>query len=167
MVVSENIRTVQKDDLPLMLSWRNHEATRQWMFQPEPIPMEKHLDWFNNINPSHHFLLIYEQNNQPIGHLNFKKIGANVYDWGFYTAPDAPSGSGTLLCHQGLKYAAQTLNAHKVCGQVLAHNMASRRIHEKLGFQLEGILHQHHLQNQAYLDVYLFGMLLPINKGLL
>ncbi len=165
MAAAHNIRPVQKDDLALLLSWRNHDATRHWMFQPNPITMEQHTAWFDNIKPDQQFLLMYEQENQPIGHFNFKKIGHAVYDWGFYTAPDAPSGTGTLLCEQALNYAFQSLEAHKVCGQVLAHNMASKRIHEKLGFQLEGILHQHHFQHQAYHDVYLFGLICPTNKG--
>jgi RimJ/RimL family protein N-acetyltransferase len=51
------------------------------------------------------------------------------------------------------------LNLHKVCGQVLAGNEASIRLHLKLGFHQEGILRQQQRIGESYRDLVCFGIL--------
>jgi RimJ/RimL family protein N-acetyltransferase len=80
-------------------------------------------------------------------------------DWGFYVAPDAPKGSGTLLGQRALAFAFEEMQVHKLFGQVIAKNIASIRFHERLGFRHEGRLREHVLIQTEHHDLMCFGLL--------
>ncbi|MNR68073.1 hypothetical protein D3C85_1924130 [compost metagenome] len=46
----------------------------------------------------------------------------------------------------------------KICGEAFAFNIASIKLHEKLGFQTEGLYKQHILKNEKYEDIALFAI---------
>jgi RimJ/RimL family protein N-acetyltransferase len=43
--------------------------------------------------------------------------------------------------------------------EVLAFNTAVIRLHQKFGFQVEGVLRQHHFVGNEYIDTYKLGIL--------
>ncbi len=155
----DNFRELEEQDLELVLSWRNHPDIRGYMYHQHEIMMDEHRRWFeqNKANPSS-FLLMFETT-IPLGFVSFKKTGACV-EWGFYTAPDAPKGTGTLLGEAALQYAFEKIEVHKVCGQALGYNQASKRLHQKIGFQLEGVLREQYFDGEHDHDIFCFGILL-------
>lgn len=159
--MTTTLRVLTKQDLPMVLAWRNHPAVRQWMFTRHEITPEEHIKWFESAsqNTSKH-LLVFELNGTPQGCINLSidKLG-KIADWGFYIAPDAVKGTGRLLGEAALRYCFEILGLHKVCGQVIQHNQKSINFHLRLGFRNEGILQQQHFDGQQFSDVYLFGML--------
>ncbi len=155
------IRPMQEADLELVFNWRNHINVRKFMFNQQEILWESHVAWFSSANadPSR-CLLIAEENDLHLGFISFSPVCRNgVADWGFYTAPTAPRGSGVKLATVALDYAFLTLHLHKVCGQALAYNKGSRGFHNKLGFTHEGTLREQHYDGLRYHDVICFGLL--------
>jgi len=125
------------------------------------ITLEEHHQWFSRHanNPERH-LLIFELDSTPLGFINIYQIApGGIAEWGFYTAPDAPPGTGRLLGQASLHYAFVESGLHKLIGQVLAYNERSVRYHLALGFAQEGILRQQHFDGQHYHDVVCFGLL--------
>ena len=57
-----------------------------------------------------------------------------------------------------LRYYFEELRYQKVTVQVHADNTTSLRLHEKLGFQREGVLRRMHYSHGQYMDVIVLGM---------
>jgi UDP-4-amino-4,6-dideoxy-N-acetyl-beta-L-altrosamine N-acetyltransferase len=148
-------------DLPIVLSWRNHEDVRRFMFTQHVISMDEHISWFAraSVDPNRH-LLIYQMGDKPLGFINIHEIAAGgIAEWGFYAAPDAPRGTGSALGRSVLQHAFQALNLHKLCGHAIEFNERSIRFHLSLGFLKEGVLQKQHFDGESYHDVWCFGLL--------
>jgi UDP-4-amino-4,6-dideoxy-N-acetyl-beta-L-altrosamine N-acetyltransferase len=168
------VRAVTRKDLPMLLNWRNHADVRRFMFTQHEISQEEHLNWFERASQDDsHSLLIVETSDGPIGYVQFNNVCmGGVSEWGFYTRPNAPAGSGKKLGEAALQHAFEKLQLHKVCGQAIENNEASIRFHHKLGFTQEGTLREHQRIEHSYHAVICFGLLKqewssrPINKEL-
>jgi RimJ/RimL family protein N-acetyltransferase len=66
---------------------------------------------------------------------------------------------GKLLGQTALDHAFNQLRLHKVCGQALASNQKSIRMHLSLGFQAEGILREQYSNGTTRQDIHCFGLL--------
>lgn len=155
------LRELRREDLPQVLSWRNHPQVRRWMLTQHEISIEEHAQWFSKLqqDPQRHAVLVHEAE-QALGLAHFIPVNSHgVVNWGFYLMPDAPKGSGSKLGRMALDFAFNKQGWHKVCGQVVASNEASRRFHLKLGFCLEGELRQHAFVGNEWLSMWCFGLL--------
>lgn len=155
------IRKVTEQDLPVVLAWRNHADVRRYMYTQHEISLDEHLTWFAKASqdPSRS-LLIVEEAAQAIGYVQFSNIEAGgIADWGFYARPDAPKGAGRKLGTMALSHAFGPLKLHKVCGNAIASNHASIAFHQRLGFQLEGVLRDQQRIEGAYHSLHCFGLL--------
>ncbi|UYO93978.1 UDP-4-amino-4,6-dideoxy-N-acetyl-beta-L-altrosamine N-acetyltransferase [Pollutimonas sp. M17] len=148
-------------DLEMVLAWRNHPKVRRYMYTQHEISLDEHCRWFEqaSLDPHRH-LLLYEDGPTPLGFVNiYQSAPGGIADWGFYTAPDAPDGTGRMLGNVTLRYAFSHVSLHKLCGQALALNERSVQFHRSLGFTQEGTLRQQHFDGQHYHDVLCFGLL--------
>ena len=129
------VRPVREEDSALIHRWRNHPDIRRFMFDNCEIPWPNHEQWFARALADPDFaMLVYCAGGQPLGYASFRRRDKGVYEWGFYTAPDAPRGHGTRLGRLALQYAFAELGARRVLARVLPHNAASLALHRKLGF---------------------------------
>lgn len=160
-MTEHRIRPMAEEDLEQVLEWRNHPEVRSYMYSTHEIQMDEHCVWFANANNNPAVaLLIYEHGGKSQGFVNITRTRcAEVADWGFYLAPDAPNGSGRELGKQSLNYAFAQLSLHKVCGQALGFNTRSIAFHKKLGFTEEGRLREQHFDGSQFHDVVYFGLL--------
>lgn len=149
------------NDLEKVLSWRNHPDVRRYMYSQHQISIDEHTKWFAlaSVDPDKH-LLIFEIEKKPLGFVNISQVKpGGIAEWGFYTAREAPKGTGTKLGMVVLQYAFETLKLHKLYGEVLAYNKPSINFHKKLGFQQEGELRDHYFDGQQYHNIECFGLL--------
>ncbi|MGR7920567.1 UDP-4-amino-4,6-dideoxy-N-acetyl-beta-L-altrosamine N-acetyltransferase [Zobellella denitrificans] len=161
MQSQSSLRAMTAGDLKQVLSWRNHPDVRRHMFTKHIITLEEHTRWFESVseNVKKH-LLIYEQDKTALGFVHINETARDgVADWGFYVAPEAPKGVGTLLGQAAIEYAFITQQLHKLCGEVLAYNERSIALHLKLGFKQEGVFREEYFDGQHYHDVVCFGLL--------
>jgi len=153
------VREMKDDDLEIVLSWRNQDEVRRYMYTRHRIGMEEHRRWFERTSRDNDSkLLILEYQATPIGFINFRKSSHNTEEaeWGFYLAPNAPRGAGGALGEKALEYAFTTLKLNKVLGEVLAYNERSIRFHLRMGFQKEKIFSQKYFDGCHYHDVIIF-----------
>jgi UDP-4-amino-4,6-dideoxy-N-acetyl-beta-L-altrosamine N-acetyltransferase len=157
-----NIRLMEQKDLDSVLSWRNHPDIRKYMFSKNEISSEDHIKWFKNVEQdATRTVLIFTQNTEPMGFIQFAPIKSKctIVDWGFYTSPEAPKGTGSIMVTMALDYAFDQLKVKKVFGEVLDYNIGSINFHLKMGFVQEGILRDHHYDENTYSSVYCFGLM--------
>ncbi|NUF65234.1 UDP-4-amino-4,6-dideoxy-N-acetyl-beta-L-altrosamine N-acetyltransferase [Acinetobacter bereziniae] len=155
-----SIRSLTKDDLELILKWRNHDDISKFMINDKKISLTDHLSWFerNKDNPDRLFF-VFECENIPQGYISFIRIGkSTVFEWGFYLKPDAEKGMGILLGTTALNHIFQLNNVNKIFGQVLAFNEKSLKFHARLGFSLEGILRKQFEDERGEFDIHQFGL---------
>ncbi|WP_261845153.1 UDP-4-amino-4,6-dideoxy-N-acetyl-beta-L-altrosamine N-acetyltransferase [Aliamphritea ceti] len=156
-----HVREMCDQDLEYVLEWRNHPDIRRFMYSQQEIGKEEHYTWFSkaSIDPTKK-LLIFEVDKEPVGFVNFSSIRTgNIADWGFYLAPYAAKGTGAALGKTALDYAFNDLGLHKVCGEALSYNQKSIRFHQKMGFEMEGVLRDQFFDGQDYHSIHCFGLL--------
>lgn len=145
-----------------MRSWRNAPAVRANMYTRHEISADEHRAWWARISrAADQRYFMYERDGSGCGIVGFNRIDpVNAHsDWAFYAAPDAPAGTGTRMELLALDYAFDTLALHKLSCEVLAFNAAVVRLHQKFGFQIEGVLREQHRGDDGYVDVIRLGLL--------
>ena len=161
MVENCQIRGMTKDDLAMVLEWRNHPEVRRYMFTQHEISLSEHTQWFKQaVTDITRRLLIVQEHGSPIGYVQFINVEpGGVADWGFYSRPDMQKGIGQKLGKTALEHAFGDLNLHKVCGQSIGSNQASIRFHERLGFKREAELRDQKRIGETYHTIIGFGLL--------
>ncbi len=156
-----HIRPASSADLEQMLAWRNQPKVRACMLTQHEISLDEHRQWFERCSKdSSRRLMIVEEGGDPLGFVGFSGVESGaIATWGFYAAPETAKGTGTKLGLTALEFAFGELLLHKVCGQALAFNEASIRMHQKFGFRQEGVLREQHKINESYHDIICFGLL--------
>ena len=157
------LRKIQQEDLPLMLSWRNHPSVRSSMFSQSVIKLDQHRAWFQRESEKETslWLLYLDVEDNPAGVVYFTdmdRCSSNAF-WGFYAAPGAKPGTGTRMGIEALDHIFIENDFHKVNADVLDANQRSHRFHRKLGFQTEGVFRDQHLGQEGYQNITRFGLL--------
>lgn len=70
-------------------------------------------------------------------------------------------GIGSTALRLLLDYAFTVQGLERISAQVYGFNTRSQRLMERVGFQKEGILRQHELQNGQRQDLHVYGILKP------
>lgn len=161
LAAASRLRDMTALDLPLVLAWRNHPDVRRWMLSRQLITPDEHQRWFEHcLETGTKRLLIFERAGTPSGFLSLTRPEAGgISEWGFYTAPGAPAGTGTALAMAAIEYAFRALLLHKLVGRTLGENHRSIHCHLKWGFHREGTLRAEHFDGERYHDVVCFGLL--------
>lgn len=150
-----------RSDLQTVLDWRNHPEIRRYMLTQHEISIDEHLAWFER--SSHDLnrkLLIVEEGELAFGFVNFSNVShGGITDWGFFTDPNSPKGSGRKLGKVALDFVFGVIGVHKVNGQALSFNKPSIHFHRRLGFVQEGVLREQYCIEGAYFDLFCFGIL--------
>lgn len=130
------VRPMQLADLDQVRAWRNAPDIRKHMRNTHEISAAEHQTWFERAtNDPGKALLIFESALRSLGFVQFDGIKTGkLAEWGFYTAPDAPKGTGSKLGKAALDYAFNNLKLHAVFGRAKPDNTASINFHQKLGF---------------------------------
>ena len=135
------LRDLRHDDLEMVLRWRNAPEVRRSMYRQHEISWDEHRRWFQGLRDdmSRRWYVYCDAREVPQGVVYFTGLGepASTATWGFYCRPGAPAGTGTQMLLEGLELGFGTLGLAEVRGEALASNIASVRLHRKLGFTAE------------------------------
>ena len=138
------LRPMKEDDCVPVLAMRNHPSIRRCMLNQHEILLNEHISWFKQTsNIAQAELLILEVDAMISGFVQFKLVDrAAVRNWGFYSAPWAPKGTGRILCQLALRHIFHSETIQEVCGQSFAWNTASIKLHLALGFAPDAVSNQ-------------------------
>jgi UDP-2,4-diacetamido-2,4,6-trideoxy-beta-L-altropyranose hydrolase len=142
------LRKATMDDCDVMHLWRNHEETRRFVFNPDPIPIDVHREWFKNaLVDSKRIILIGEGEGVSLGVLRYdlKDSAARV---SIYLAPDRQGkGMGVHLLRAGDSWIKGHLpHIETLEAEILPLNKASLHVFEQAGFR------KHHLSYHKVLS---------------
>jgi len=162
--MGDHLRPVTAADSDQLLGWRNTPEVRGFVFHQRVIAPQDHAAWFAKmLVDDHSAFFVFERDGQPSGVVGFTGISLakSQADWGFYTTPNAPKGSGTAMLRLALDHAFQTVGLNTICAEVLAYNHASLHIHNKLGFERIGLRSEGHCVDDIFHEVVVFAKTAP------
>ncbi|MDD3052092.1 MAG: GNAT family protein [Candidatus Cloacimonetes bacterium] len=102
--------------------------------------------------------------NSDIGRINIASIArySSRVDIGYVLLPEY-WGQGIMMeaAQRIIDYLFKTINIHKICATTNNENTRSKKLLEKLNFQLEGVLRQHtfYPDKELYADEALYGLI--------
>lgn len=158
------LRPLAPADADLTFLWRNKPSVRKWMFNTGKIASEVHVAWLlrTTSSPGKCDYSIFERSGVPLGIVGiiWQSHADRRAEWSFHIgADDAPKGSGTLMLSLAMERFFLKLQGRKMCAEVISDNRRSLALHEKLGFQREGLRRSHILHEAVFKDVVEFGLL--------
>jgi len=140
------IRDATEADLPAIIAIYNATiAGRIAIADTERVSVESRYDWFHEHNPSARPLWVDVDDEVVAGWLSFQSFyGRPAYhataELSVYVASDCQrKGIGNALLTKAIEHAPR-LGLKTLLGFIFAHNDASLRLFEKLGFQHWGVL---------------------------
>lgn len=161
------LRPITMEDTKLVVRWRNQPSVVRNFIYRKPISCKEHEEWLTNKvfkGLVHQFVICANEGDIPLGSVylqNFEKEHKRAESGVFLGEEACGRGVGTEAVRLMADYAFETLGMHKLTARVLAHNMASRRLHEKAGYIQEAYLKDELFLDGQYEDLILFGAFHP------
>jgi len=155
------LRFIKEEEVELMRVWRNSPSVRNNMYTRHEISNDEHQAWWNRtLQRKDQQYWMYAQDNEPLGIVAFTSIDLinKNCSWAFYASPEAPRGTGSKMEFLALEHAFDNLMLYKLYCEVLAYNTPVIKLHQKFGFQIEGIFRKHHKVDEGYTDIYRLGI---------
>lgn len=137
------LRLLERDDLPLTLSWRNQDEIRKWFLNTAPIQADTHRAWFERYqeldNDFVFLILAKDMNCVPVGQVSIYNI-----DWNAKTAEfgrlmiGEPRAKGRGIAKEStrvlLDYFFESLRLNEIRLEVKENNKAAIAIYCSTGF---------------------------------
>jgi UDP-4-amino-4,6-dideoxy-N-acetyl-beta-L-altrosamine N-acetyltransferase len=159
-----NLRDLHPEDKDVIFYWRNLPEVAQYMYTDHEITFAEHENWFAGIfhNDKTRYWII-QCDGEDVGLASISDIdivNKRCY-WAFYIASPNVRGKGvgSYVEYTILEYVFTELGLNKLCCEVLGFNEAVVNMHQKFGFQQEGLFRQHRWKSGAPLDVVCLAIL--------
>ena len=166
------LRAAESEDIPLFLKWINDEEVTENLELIYPMSRAEEDQWYTNMieRPAAEHIMVIEVQQKPQGKANIP-IGTCQFfniDWrnrsgelGIMIGEKEcwDQGFGTETMGLLLKHGFNSLNLHRICLQVFAHNKRAIHVYEKIGFKHEGKFRQAYYKHGKYVDIQLMSVL--------
>lgn len=163
------LRALNKNDLPLFVTWLNDPEVTQGLLHYLPFSLEDEEDWYENIRkrPREERPLMIEiqpkDHWESIGNLSLFDIDWRIRSAEFGILIGAKQhwnqGYGTEALNLTLNHGFQTLNLNRIHLKVFEDNARAIQAYKKAGFVQEGRLRQGHYKDGQFVDVILMSIL--------
>ena len=126
----------------MVLSWRNNENIKRWMYSQDDIKLEDHLSYIDSLEVliDKQYLTV-KKNDRYIGVIDFTNIDFEnkITDFGLYSNPfEKVAGVGRILEEICIKYAFELLKLDTLKLEVFDENIQVKNLHKKYNFQETG-----------------------------
>lgn len=137
------LRPITRNDTRKILAWRNATYVVNNFFYRLPISEEEHTDWLvNKVEKGivYQFVVHLIDTDEEIGcvYLQHYEAPNNSMESGVFMSEDAPKGQGLgteAVKLMNDKVAFEMLGLSRIFARVIATNIGSLRLHEKVGFR--------------------------------
>lgn len=123
----------------MVLSWRNDESIKKWMYNKDDITLENHLKYIQNLEGSKekHYMVV-KKDDKYIGVVDFTNIDFKnkVTDFGLYANPfEKIVGVGGMLQEISIIYALEVLKLNTLKLEVFDENIKAINLYKRYNFQ--------------------------------
>ncbi|MFW9081257.1 UDP-4-amino-4,6-dideoxy-N-acetyl-beta-L-altrosamine N-acetyltransferase [Pseudomonas sp. P2757] len=141
---------------------RNQEDVRKYMYTSHEISEQEHANWLSSLKGnSRQQVFVVLKDDLAVGVVALNAINAQQKsaDWAFYLDVDLQGkGLGSVVEFWMLDYAFNAAELEKLNCEVLASNSAVVKMHQKFGFEIEGVRRQNVVKDGVRIDVVLLGI---------
>ncbi|WP_426203851.1 UDP-4-amino-4,6-dideoxy-N-acetyl-beta-L-altrosamine N-acetyltransferase [Pseudomonas sp. TWP3-1] len=141
---------------------RNQEDVRKYMYTSHEISEQEHANWLSSLKGNARqqvFAVIKDELTVGVVSLNAINAQHKSADWAFYLDVNLQGkGLGSVIEFWMLDYAFDVVGLEKLNCEVLASNSAVVKMHQKFGFEVEGVRRQNVVKDGARVDVVLLGI---------
>jgi len=160
-----NLRAIEPSDAHAVMSWHeDSELSRHMDFlhPPQSLASIKRFiesETNNKLEGDRYFWIIENSAADIVGHIDTRcNTRHRNFEYGVSIASKFQRlGYGSLAISKILDYYFNQLGYHKAMAGVHSDNLASRALHESLGFCLEGSLREMIFTNGRYVDMLQYG----------
>jgi len=141
---------------------RNQNDVRKYMYTSHEITEEEHLRWLDSLRGNDRqrvFVVVRDGQALGVVSLNAINTAQKTADWAFYldTALQG-KGLGSIVEFWMLDYAFHEAGLEKLNCEVLETNPSVIKMHQKFGFELEGVRRKNIIKDGNRIDVILLGI---------
>lgn len=145
-----------------LLAIRNQEAVRRNMYTSHEITEAEHLAWVEKLRTtgSSDYYAIFRMGNLigAAGISNFSEAHKRA-DWAFYISQELHGGGiGASVEYHFLNWCFHDKQLWKLNCEVLEFNQPVIRLHQKFGFQIEGVRRDHIMREGQHHGAVLLGV---------
>jgi len=135
-----NFTTLSEPQKKMILTWRNHENVKAYMYTNEDISEAEHFGFIKALETREDRRYFLVQNaGIDIGVIDFNDISKESATMGLYANPTLnQKGVGSLLMDAIVTYAFETLNVAILKAEVFPDNAKAKALYEKFGFCEKG-----------------------------
>jgi UDP-4-amino-4,6-dideoxy-N-acetyl-beta-L-altrosamine N-acetyltransferase len=141
---------------------RNQEDVRKYMYTSHEITVSEHESWLTSLKGNNRqAVFVALSNGQAIGIVSLNAINAvqKTADWAFYLDTETQGkGLGSIVEFWMLDYAFNEAGIEKLNCEVLETNPVVIKMHQKFGFEIEGVRRKNILKDGNRIDVILLGI---------
>lgn len=133
-----NIRRAVAEDALIVWPWRNNETTRRYFFDPTPVSLATHIEWWaRSLSDPKRVLLLGKLDDQEFGVIRFDFVAHTQAEISIYLDPQMTGqGLGQKLLRTGQDWLRQNhQEIDTVIAQVTSHNLASKQAFLAAGFK--------------------------------
>jgi UDP-4-amino-4,6-dideoxy-N-acetyl-beta-L-altrosamine N-acetyltransferase len=156
-----SLRAVTEQDTDFILSLINDPKIAEFFPRDGVISKQQHLSFLEKIREKGDQYWIIKKNNESIGTVSIYNIDHtnNTAEWGRFIIKPTHSAMGVAVEKLILKIAFEDLQLNKLYCQCLATNERVIKLHELLGFKIEGTLRQQIYKKGKFIDIVFMGRL--------
>ena len=155
---------VEQDDAAIerIRVLRNSLGVRQYMYNDHEIAPEEHARWIASLrgNPREQvWVIVYDGKVEGLVALHAIQAKQKSAEWAFYLSEDMQGkGVGGVVEFRLLDIAFGEAGLEKLNCEVLTSNPKVIEMHQKFGFQLEGVRRANVIKDGQRVDVALLGI---------
>lgn len=155
------LRQVTEQDTDFILSLINDPKIAEFFPRNGIISKEQHLSFLKNLREKGDQYWIVKNDNESIGTVSIYNIDHtnNTAEWGRFIIIPEHSAKGVAVEKLILRVAFEDLQLNKLYCQCLATNERVIKLHELLGFKIEGVLRQQIYKKGKFIDIVFMGRL--------
>ncbi len=158
------IRRGRESDMPALRDIINYYITQSVVtFEMVEMSLENRKTWFTQFTEDGRYqLMVAERENEVVGYaaslrFHLRPAYAPSVMTSIYLRPDqVGKGIGEKVYSALLQELKKVDDVHRAYGLVVLPNPGSERLHEKLGFQVAGLLHEGGYKFGKYHDVRMY-----------
>ncbi len=141
---------------------RNQDDVRKYMYTSHEISEQEHKSWIASLSGNvkqRVFVVIF--NDEPAGVVSLSAINITqkTADWAFYLDSGLQGkGLGSLVEFWMLDYAFKEAGLEKLNCEVLEVNQPVIKMHQRFGFEVEGVRRKNIIKDGRRIDVVLLGI---------
>lgn len=154
------LRTLQIGDLKIRVEWMNNPKVYSSMHFDVPVSLDNTICWFEkNQQNDNRSDVVFEEEGQIVamgGLTNINRYTNKAELYVFVNPYLQRGGLGTQATKVLCKYGFEILNLDKIYLETNEDNCAAKRVYEKCGFKLEGVLRNEYKTHEGLLKSRLY-----------